>query len=66
MLKNNIASMFPGLLDLLRNEENKAYFVDYVRQAGWAIPHEKIDGLIRSVPRRLAAVRQAHGWYAKY
>ena len=58
--------MFPGLLDLLRNEENKTYFVDCVRQAWWAIPQEKIDGLTRSVPRRLAAVRQARGWYTKY
>ena len=58
--------MFPGLISMLRNEHNKAYFVNCVREAWWVIPQEKINSLIRSVPRRLAAVRRAHGWYTKY
>ena len=63
MRKDKIAFMFPGLLDLLRNEENKAYFINCVSQAWWAIPQEKINRLIRAVPRRLAVIRQAHNWY---
>ena len=66
MMKDNLNTKFPGLISLLRNEENKAYFVNCVREAWWAIPQEKIDALIRSIPRRLAAVRRAHGWYTKY
>ena len=66
IVKDNLNAKFPGLICILRNEENKAYFVNCVREAWWVIPQEKIDALIRSIPRRLAAVRRAHGWYTKY
>ena len=65
MMKDDLNTRIPGLISMLRNEENKAYFVNCVRQAWWAIPQEKIDALIKSIPRRLAAVRRAHGWYMK-
>lgn len=66
LMKDNLNTMFPGLISMLRNEHNKVYFVNCVREAWWAIAQEKIDSLIRSVPRRLAAERRAHGWYTKY
>lgn len=65
-MKDNLNTMFPGLISMLRNEHNKVYFVNCVREAWWAIAQEKIDSLIRSVPRRLAAERRADGWYTKY
>ena len=59
ILKDDVAAMFPGLVDLWRNEDNKAYFVVCVGQAWWAIAQEKTDGLVRSLPRRSAALCQA-------
>ena len=61
MIKDNLHVKFPGLIFMLRNEENKTYFVNCVREAWWVIPQEKTDVLIRFTPRRLAAVRRAYG-----
>jgi hypothetical protein len=41
-------------------------FRNAIIEARDAIPQEKIDSLIRSMPRRLHTVHQAKGWYTKY
>jgi transposase len=65
-LKRNLQRMFPDLWELKRNELNIEDFKEKLRAAWWAIDQALIDRLIDSLPRRLAAVKKARGWYTKY
>ena len=42
------------------------YFCECLKSAWAALDQAKIDSLIRSMPRRLEALRKARGWYTKY
>lgn len=58
--------MFPDLWELKKNELNIEEFKEKLKAVWWAIEQADIDKLIDSLPRRLAAVKKARGWYTKY
>ena len=64
-MKEILRKDFPGLYLLKRNAENTAKVEKALRVAWDRVPQDLIDRLIRSMPRRLAAVRKARGWYTK-
>jgi len=57
---------FPKLCYLTNNEANVARVEAALKTAWWRVPQGLIDNLIRSMPRRMEAVRLAKGWYTKY
>ena len=61
-----IMDMFPELEWDNYSDEAKERFHECAQLAWWAIDQEWIDSLIKSMPRRLAAVRKARGWQTKY
>jgi len=65
-LKRNLKKMFLDLWKLKRNELNIKEFKKKLKAAWWAIEQADIDKLIDFLPRRLAAVKKARGWYTKY
>ena len=65
-LKANIRKMFPHLEELKDNEADREELIKCLKKAWDAITPEQITTLIDSIPRRLAAVRRAKGWYTKY
>ena len=65
-MKDILMRDFPGLSELTDNEANIVLFHRALRECWERVPQAFIDGLVESVPRRLAAVRKARGWYTKY
>lgn len=65
-LKRNLRKMFPDLWELKKNALDIEEFKEKLRAAWRAIDQALIDRLIDSMPRRLAAVKKARGWYTKY
>lgn len=65
-MKEILRRDFPGLYLLRDNEANRAKVADALKVAWERVPQELIDRLIDSMPRRLAAVRKAKGWYTHY
>ena len=57
MIKDKINIDFPGIIFILRNEENKVSFVNFGKEMLRVIFYEKINALIKFMPRRLTAVR---------
>jgi len=47
-------------------EEDFKALAKAIIEAWEAIPQEQIDDLIKSMPRRCAAVVKAKGWHTKY
>ena len=66
MLKVKLFSMYPDLISMGRSQEDWDYFCECLKSAWAALDQAKIDSLIRSMPRRLEALRKARGWYTKY
>ena len=66
LLKDKVFELYSELADYGRSK------IDWTRfrkalQGGWnSLDQDVIDRLIDSMPRRLAAVRKAKGWYTKY
>ena len=44
----------------------KKRLADYLLEAWKDIPSTLLDSLTKSMPRRVAAVIKAEGWYTKY
>ena len=65
-LKANMRKMFPHSEELKDNEADREELIKCLKKAWDAITPEQIINLIDSIPRRLAAVRRAKGWYTKY
>ncbi|EAQ83841.1 hypothetical protein CHGG_07812 [Chaetomium globosum CBS 148.51] len=65
-LKKNLRTLFPELWCLKQNCVDIAKFKECLHTAWEAIPQSFIDKLIEGMPRRLAAVKKARGWYTKY
>lgn len=66
LLRYTLYKMFPNLYELKKNKLDIEEFKGYLEVAWNAIPQEKIDKIILSMPRRVAALRKARGWYTKY
>jgi hypothetical protein len=66
MLKIKLFSLFLELIGMGRSQEDWDYFISCLKAAWNALDQTKIDSLILSMPRRLAALRKASGWYTKY
>ena len=66
LLKDKIRALFPHVRDLKDNEADKAEFKRCVKLAWEAIETPVIQRLVSSLPRRLAAVIRARGWYTRY
>jgi hypothetical protein len=66
MLKIKLFSLFLELIGMGRSQEDWDYFIECLKAAWNALDQTKIDSLILSMPRRLAALRKARGWYTKY
>ena len=65
-MKDILRTDFPGLHTLKNNSQNIAKVEDALKVAWERVPQALIDKLVDSMPRRLAAVRKAKGWYTKY
>jgi hypothetical protein len=66
LFKDKVYKMFPQLLNCKGNKANIAEFKECLEKAWDALDQAKIDSLIASVPKRVAAVRQAKGWYTRF
>lgn len=66
LLKGEIHKRYPNLWELTRNGANIEYFKQCVKTAWRAIDQVKIDNIIASLERRIAAVIKAHGSYTGY
>lgn len=66
LLKRRLFQLFPHLFDLNRNLADGEEFKECLQKAWDSITQEEIRDLIDSIPRRLAAVIAAKGWYTKY
>ncbi|KJZ74903.1 hypothetical protein HIM_05634 [Hirsutella minnesotensis 3608] len=66
LLKRRFYEMFPWVFELQRNCTDFGVFKECLQKAWATITQEEIRAYIDSLPRRLAAVRTAKGWYTKY
>ena len=66
LLKRRLFKLFPYLFDLKQNLADIEEFKECLQKAWATITQEEIRDLIDSMPRRLAAVIEAKGWYTKY
>ena len=65
-LKENVHAVVPQLHEIT-NPNACLQAMQGVLPGAWdAIPDEKFDSLIASMPRRVQAVIEADGWYTKY
>jgi hypothetical protein len=65
-LKRSLNKNHPDLFTLKKNELYVARCKEYMRLAWEGLDQRLIDRLVESMPRRLAAVKKARGWYTKY
>jgi hypothetical protein len=65
-LKNKIFELYPKLSLHGCSKIDWTQFHEAIQKAWEALDQGVIDRLIDSMPCRLAAVRQARGWYTKY
>jgi hypothetical protein len=66
LLKRKIKELYPDVWELKKNTLDIAEFTRILQEVWWKIDQADIDNLIQSLPRRLAAVKKARGWYTKY
>lgn len=66
LLKRKIKQLYPDIWELKRNRLDLTRFKDILQEVWWKIDQDEIDRVISSMPRRLAAVKRARGWYTKY
>ena len=65
-MKRYLQKTFPDLWTLKKNQLDIEKFTACLEEAWGAVPQAFVDGLIDSLPRRLAAVKKARGWYTRY
>ena len=67
LLKENTNMEAPELLYLRGSKDMIREVLSEAIEAGWeAIRQERMNALIESMPRRIAAAIEAEGWYTKY
>jgi hypothetical protein len=66
LLKLKLFELYPQLVNMGQSEAHWEFFKDCICNAWDALDQGTIDNLIRSVPRRIAAVRRAKGYYTRY
>ena len=66
LLKRKIKELYPDIWELKKNQINIGEFTRVLQEMWEKIDQADIDRLIESMPRRLAAVKKARGWYTKY
>ena len=66
IMKEWISEHYPHLQTMGKSDEDYAALYDAIERAWNAIPQSKIDTLIRSMGRRVQAVKKAKGWHTKY
>lgn len=64
--KKYVLKLHPELRSMGESAAAEQAFIDALHEAWWAIPNRHIKSLILSMPRRLRAVRRAHGWQTSY
>jgi hypothetical protein len=65
-MKQWINDRHPELLEMGACEDSYEALHEAIREAWQAVPQDFIDGLIRSMIRRVQAVLKANGWQTKY
>ncbi|KJZ69866.1 hypothetical protein HIM_10740 [Hirsutella minnesotensis 3608] len=65
LLKDKLAELCPHLAELKKNQASIEELEAHLRSAWEAIPQDRIDSLLSSLPRRLAAVRKARALIAR-
>ena len=65
-IKGYLYKQHPEIHLLKKNREDIDILKGQIREAWLAVPQALIDRLIKSMPRRLAALKKAKGWYTKY
>ena len=65
-LKKLVHKLYPELKRMGNSERDWEALRSALKEAWKKIPNSLIRKLIFSIPRRLAAVRKAHGWQTKY
>jgi hypothetical protein len=66
LLKRKMKQIYPDIWLLKKNQLDIAEFTRYLKECWWSIDQAQVDRLIDSMPKRLAAVKKAKGWYTKY
>jgi transposase len=66
LLKLKLFELHPELVDMGQSEGDWDFFKACMCEAWDALDQRKIDSLISSVPRRIAAVKRAKGYYTRY
>ena len=66
MLKERIIKQYPDLSHMAKNEQLLKMLCEAAVVVWHDFEQELVDRLTDSVPRRIAAVRAAKGWYTKY
>ena len=66
LIKTWIQKNKPELAKMGSGEKDLQALAEAIIEAWEAIPQEQIDDLIKSMPRRCAAVIKAKGWHTKY
>jgi hypothetical protein len=66
LLKRKMKQDYPDIWLLKKNQLDIAEFTRCLRACWWSIDQAQVDRLIDSMPKRLAAVKKAKGWYTKY
>lgn len=65
-LKGILHRNHPYIHLLKNNQDDRDLLISWIKEAWNAVPQTLIDNLILSVPRRVAALRKAKGWYTSY
>ena len=66
LLKRRMKQQYPDIWLLKKNQLDITEFTRCLRVCWWLIDQAQVDRLIDSIPKRLAAVKKARGWYTKY
>jgi transposase len=66
IMKDTIDSEHPEVADLPKNQTSKNLLIEAADEAWEAIEDQVLKDLVDSMPRRLAAIIKANGWYTKY
>lgn len=66
LLKQKLFELYPQLAERGRSNMDWDQFLTALEVAWNSIDQGKIDSFIQSLPRRIAAVKKAKGWYTKY
>lgn len=66
ILKYEIAENYPELAHMKKNATSKAALIEAAQSTWDEIENDLLKKLVESMPRRLAAVIAANGWYTKY